>query len=105
MAVAFLGLPRGGGPDAGTSDPAPVQVFAIKGFQGHRRKPLGRWRNSPCARAPYLRADATIDILQKATTTLEEALRDKDLACTVALPAAGCGDTVTLKLSSSPSAR
>lgn len=99
MAVAMLGLAGmvRAQPTASLT-PAPVQVFAIKGFKVTGDNPLGDGETARVL-APFLRADATIDILQKATTSLEEALRDKGFGLhRVALPPQDVGDTVTLEI-------
>lgn len=78
--------------------PAPAPVFAIRGFKVTGDNPLGDGETSRVL-APFLRADATIDTLQKATTTLEGALRDKGYGLhRVALPPQEVGDVVTLNI-------
>ena len=77
---------------------APSPVFAIKGFKITGDNPLGDSDTSRVL-APFLRADATIDTLQKATTALETALRDKGFGLhRVALPPQEVGDTVSLTI-------
>jgi hemolysin activation/secretion protein len=77
---------------------APSPVFAIKGFKVIGENPLGDGETARVL-APYLRADATIDVLQKATAALEAALRDKGYGLhRVALPPQEVGDTVTLNI-------
>lgn len=77
---------------------APAPVFAIKGFQITGDNPLGS-ADTTRILAPYLRADATMDILQKATAALEEALRNKGFGLhRVALPPQEVGDTVRLDI-------
>ncbi len=77
---------------------APVPVFSIKGFKLTGENPLGESETTRIL-APYLRADATMDTLQKATTALEEALRNKGFGLhRVALPPQDVGDTVTLSI-------
>ena len=79
-----------------TSAPAPV--FAIKGFKVTGDNPLGDGETSRVL-APFLRTDATIDTLQKATAALEGALKDKGFGLhRVALPPQEVGDTVTLNI-------
>jgi hemolysin activation/secretion protein len=74
---------------------APAPVFAIKGFKITGENPLGDGDTSRIL-APYLRADANMDTLQKATSALEEALRAKGFGLhRVALPPQEVGDTVT----------
>lgn len=78
--------------------PAPAPVFAIRGFQVTGDNPLGEGETSRIL-APYLRADATMDTLQQATTALETALRDKGFGLhRVALPPQEVGDTVKLDI-------
>ncbi|MBC7602821.1 MAG: ShlB/FhaC/HecB family hemolysin secretion/activation protein [Ramlibacter sp.] len=77
---------------------APTPVFAIKGFTVTGDNPLGDGDTSRVL-APFLRTDATIDTLQKATAALETALRDKGFGLhRVALPPQEVGDTVTLNI-------
>jgi hemolysin activation/secretion protein len=76
----------------------PAAVFAIKGFKIIGDNPLGDGETSRVL-APFLRADASIETLQKATTALEAALRDKGFGLhRVALPPQEVGDTVTLNI-------
>ncbi|HSI55208.1 MAG: ShlB/FhaC/HecB family hemolysin secretion/activation protein [Ramlibacter sp.] len=78
--------------------PAPAPVFAIRGFQVTGDNPLGDGETSRVL-APFLRSDATMEVLQKATTALEAALRDKGFGLhRVALPPQEVGDTVTLNI-------
>ena len=78
--------------------PAPSPVFAIKGFTITGENPLGSGDTSRVL-APFLRADATIETLQKATAALEAALRDKGFGLhRVALPPQEIGDQVTLNI-------
>ncbi len=73
-------------------------TFAIKGFKITGDNPLGDGDTTRVL-APFLRADATIDTLQKATQALETALRDKGFGLhRVALPPQEVGDTVTLTI-------
>jgi hemolysin activation/secretion protein len=77
---------------------APAPVFAIKGFKVTGDNPLGDGDTSRIL-APYLRADASMDTLQKATSALEEALRNRGFGLhRVALPPQDVGDTVTLDI-------
>ena len=77
---------------------APAPVFAIKGFQVNGENPLEDGETSRVL-APYLRADATIDTLQKATAALENALRERGFGLhRVALPPQEVGDKVTLNI-------
>ena len=78
--------------------PAPAPVFAIKGFQVTGENPLDDGETSRVL-APFLRADATIETLQKATTALETALRERGFGLhRVALPPQEVGDKVTLNI-------
>ncbi|MEP6789928.1 MAG: ShlB/FhaC/HecB family hemolysin secretion/activation protein [Ramlibacter sp.] len=78
--------------------PAAAAVFAIKGFTVTGDNPLGDGETTRIL-APFLRADATMDTLQKATAALETALREKGFGLhRVALPPQEVGDTVTLNI-------
>ncbi|MBI2772086.1 MAG: ShlB/FhaC/HecB family hemolysin secretion/activation protein [Burkholderiales bacterium] len=78
--------------------PAAAAVFAIKGFTVTGDNPLGDGDTSRIL-APFLRADATMDTLQKATAALETALRERGYGLhRVALPPQEVGDTVTLNI-------
>jgi hemolysin activation/secretion protein len=84
------------------SSPAPVASsnpsFAIRGFNIKGENPLSSAQTSSVL-APFLRTDATIDTLQKATSALEAALRDAGFGLhKVALPPQEVGDTVTLEI-------
>ena len=82
----------------GAPPPAPSPVFAIKGFNVTGENPLG---DGDTARvlAPYLRADATLETLQKATAALEAALRERGFGLhRVALPPQEVGETVNLSI-------
>ncbi len=73
-------------------------VFTIKGFNITGENPLADGDTSRVL-APFLRADATLDTLQKATAALEAALRDKGFALhRVVLPPQDVGATVTLNI-------
>jgi hemolysin activation/secretion protein len=81
-----------------TSAPAPMPVFAIRGFRVTGDNPLGDGDKSRVL-APFLRSDATIDTLQKATAALEAALRDRGFGLhRVGLPPQEVGETVTLEI-------
>ncbi len=85
-------------PGAAMATAAPSPVFAIKGFRVTGDNPLGDGETSRVL-APYLRADATLDTLQKATAALEAALRNKGFGLhRVALPPQEVGDTVSLNI-------
>src|SRR5690606_21732355 len=73
-------------------------TFAIKGFKITGDNPLGDGDTTRVL-APFLRADATIDTLQKVTQALETVLREKGFGLhRVALPPQEVGDTVTLTI-------
>lgn len=77
---------------------APVAKFAIKGFTVTGENPLGDGDTSRVL-APFLRADATIETLQKATAALETALRERGFGLhRVVLPPQEVGDTVSLTI-------
>ena len=85
-------------PPDGVVQSVPTPVFAIKGFQVTGDNPLAE---SETARvlAPYVRVDATIETLQKATAALETALRERGFGLhRVALPPQEVGDRVTLSV-------
>ena len=56
--------------------PAASAQFAINGFNLTGENPLGVVESQRIL-APYIRLDATLETLQKATSALETALRDK----------------------------
>ena len=73
-------------------------MFTIKGFSITGENPLADGDTSRVL-APFLRADATLDTLQKATSALESALRDKGYALhRVVLPPQEIGANVTLNI-------
>ncbi len=73
-------------------------VFVIKGFNITGENPLADGETSRVL-APYLRSDATLDTLQKATVALESALRDQGFSLhRVVLPPQEIGATVTLNI-------
>ena len=93
---ALAQQPAPGG--TGTVQSAPTPVFAIKGFQVTGENPLDDGETSRVL-APYLRADATIETLQKATAALEAALRERGFGLhRVVLPPQEVGDKVTLSI-------
>ena len=95
---AFAQAPTPAPAPAPMAAAAPSPVFAIKGFKVTGENPLGDGETARVL-APYLRADATIEVLQKATAALEAALRDKGYGLhRVALPPQEVGDTVTLNI-------
>lgn len=72
--------------------------FVIKGFDITGENPLADGEASRIL-APYLRTDATIDTLQKATAALESALKDKGyILHRVVLPPQEVGKTVSLNI-------
>lgn len=72
--------------------------FVIKGFDITGENPLSQGEVSRLL-APYLRVDATIETLQKATQALEAALKDRGYVLhRVALPPQEVGNTVTLNI-------
>lgn len=73
-------------------------TFVIKGFDIVGENPLSDGDASRVL-APFLRTDATIETLQKATAALEEALKAKGFALhRVALPAQEVGESVKLSI-------
>lgn len=84
-------------PPAAATRPA-GPVFVIRGFNITGENPLPDGETARVL-APFLRTDATLDTLQKATQALETALREKGFALhRVALPAQEIGSTVTLNV-------
>lgn len=79
--------------------PAPPEtVFPIKGFAISGENPLGSGETSAIL-APFLRADATLGVLQKATAALEQALHDRGYSLyRVVLPPQPLSETVTLNI-------
>ncbi len=72
--------------------------FVIKGFDITGDNPLAEGEVSRIL-APYLRTDATLETLQKATAALEAALKEKGFALhRVALPPQEVGQSVTLNI-------
>jgi hemolysin activation/secretion protein len=88
-------------PTAGASNNAKAQaspVFAIRGFNVKGENPLSVSQTSQVL-APFLRNDATLEVLQKATLALESALRDAGYGLhKVSLPPQEVGDAVTLEI-------
>ncbi len=79
---------------ASTSSP----IFAIRGFQIKGANPLSEGQTSQVL-APFLRTDASLETLQKATAALEAAMRDAGYGLhRVSLPPQDVGDTVTLEI-------
>src|SRR6185369_12918098 len=85
-------------PGATMPSAAPLPVFAIKGFKVTGENPLGEAETARVL-MPFVRSDANMETLQKATAALETALRDKGFGLhRVALPPQEVGDTVTLNI-------
>jgi hemolysin activation/secretion protein len=81
-----------------TQSTAPSPSFVIRGFDITGENPLADGEVTRIL-APYLRTDATIDTLQKATAALEEALKDRGFSLyKVALPPQEVGRSVTLNI-------
>jgi hemolysin activation/secretion protein len=99
LAVAAAGTAWSQAPAASPmAAPAPSPVFAIKGFTVTGDNPLDNGDTSRVL-APFLRTDATMDTLQKATAALEAALRDKGFGLhRVVLPPQQISDQVTLNI-------
>lgn len=102
IAPAFAQAPASAPPappaPAPMAAPAPAPVFAIRGFKVTGENPLGDGETASVL-APFLRTDATMETLQKATVALETALRNKGYGLhRVALPPQEVGDTVTLDI-------
>ncbi len=73
-------------------------VFVIKGFDIKGENPLPDGETSKVL-APFLRTDASLASLQRATQALESAMRDKGFALhRVVLPPQELGSTVTLNI-------
>jgi hemolysin activation/secretion protein len=73
-------------------------VFAIRGFDVTGENPLSS-ADTTRVLAPFLRADASMDTLQKATSALEALLKERGYALhRVVLPPQGVGDAVNLKI-------
>jgi hemolysin activation/secretion protein len=78
--------------------PAAQASFAIRGFNIKGDNPLSQNETSKVL-APFLRSDANIDVLQKATASLEGALREAGFGLhRVTLPPQEVGDTVVLEV-------
>lgn len=73
-------------------------VFNIRGFEVVGDNPLNSAATTT-ALAPFLRNDATIELLQQATEALEKSLRDAGFSLhRVVLPPQAVGDTVKLQI-------
>jgi hemolysin activation/secretion protein len=76
----------------------PAPAFAIKGFEIVGDNPLSQ-ADTTAALAPFLRSDASIDTLQKATAALESALREHGYGLhRVVLPPQEIGDKLKLSI-------
>ncbi|MCW7537317.1 hypothetical protein OOT46_05555 [Aquabacterium sp. A7-Y] len=102
LAVAVLLAACGGAARAQQQTPAempaapPEAVFSIKGFAISGDNPLGSGETSVVL-APFLRADATLAVLQAATAALERALHERGYSLyRVVLPPQALSDTVSL---------
>lgn len=99
--TALVLAPAWGAAQSAPSPAAAVQdgpSFAIRGFEIVGENPLS---GSDVSRvvAPFLRADATIETLQKATSALEAALKEKGFALhRVSLPPQEVGGVVKLNI-------
>jgi hemolysin activation/secretion protein len=102
LAWAAMGLSAAALAQAPATPPmaasAPSPVFTIRGFKVTGENPLGDGETARVL-APFLRSNATLETLQKATVALEAALREKGFGLhRVALPPQEVGDTVTLSI-------
>jgi hemolysin activation/secretion protein len=78
--------------------PAPPPQFAIRGFKITGDNPLGEGETTRIL-APFLRANASLETLQQATSALEAALRTQGFGLyRVALPPQEVGETVTIHI-------
>ena len=85
-------------PAAQPMDAPAKPVFAIRGFDVSGSNPLPADETARVM-APFLRTDATIDTLQKATAALEAQLKSRGYALhRVVLPPQDVGETVQLKI-------
>lgn len=83
---------------APTQPQSAAPTFVIRGFDITGDNPLADGEATRVL-APYLRTDATIETLQKATSALEAALKDKGYTLyRVALPPQEVGKAVTLNI-------
>lgn len=96
--AASAGHAQGTRPAPAMPAPQAVPEFAIRGFKVMGANPLDDGETARIL-APYLRANATMETLQQATSTLEKALRDRGFGLhRVALPPQEVGETVTLEI-------
>jgi hemolysin activation/secretion protein len=101
LAMSFSGLAQAQAPQA-SDPPMPTASqdlrFLIRGFDVQGENPLSPGETTRVL-ASFLRSDATLEVLQKATAKLEEALRDKGFGLyRVALPPQELGETVRLDI-------
>lgn len=100
MLSLLLVLMGGHGPAAAQQAlTAPTKpVFTIRGFDVMGDNPLAAGDTSRVL-APFLRADASIEVLQQATAALENALRERGFGLhRVVLPAQEVGESVRLNI-------
>ena len=78
--------------------PVPSPSFVIQGFDITGDNPLDQAETTRIL-APYLRTDATLETLQKATAALEASMKEKGFALhRVGLPAQDVGSTIKLNV-------
>ncbi len=78
--------------------PVPSPSFVIQGFDITGDNPLDQAETTRIL-APYLRTDATLETLQKATAALEASMKEKGFALhRVGLPAQDVGPTIKLNV-------
>lgn len=95
--LAASALAQGPAPAPAMSTPA-KPVFAIRGFDISGENPLPDGETTRVL-APFLRSDATFETLQKATSALEAALKERGFALhRVVLPPQSVGETVKLTI-------
>ena len=98
LALAAVGAAQAQQAPAPMPPAPPEVVFPITGFAINGENPLGSGETSAIL-APFLRADATLAVLQQATAALEKALHDKGYSLyRVVLPPQPLSDTVTLNI-------
>lgn len=98
LTLSFLGGLAHAQVPAAAAPNAVATTFVIKGFDITGENPLAAGEVSKIL-APFLRADATLETLQKATAALEQALKDQGFGLhRVALPPQEVGQSVTLNI-------
>ena len=98
VALCFMSVYAQAQPSAPAASTAVAPTFVIKGFDITGENPLPTGEVSRIL-APFLRVDATLETLQKATAALEQALRDQGFGLhRVALPPQEVGQSVTLNI-------